>query len=120
MPGTHKEAALRWGNFTGKPTHVKETTHTRKENGNHRATGEPPILSATGSQRRGRSPRKDLRTSTSQGHSNTTRRALQELDRNTLLVAGSQDKARNKRRALEAEEPTATQDSIMSIISFDE
>jgi hypothetical protein len=120
MPRTHKEATLRWGNFTGKPTHANETTHTRKENGNRRAPGEPPILSATGSQRRGRSPRKDLRTNTSQGHSNTTRRVLQELDRNTLLVAGSQDTARNKRRTLEAEEPIATQDSIMSIISFDE
>jgi hypothetical protein len=46
------------------------------------------MLSATGSQGRGRSPRKNLRISASQGHGDTTRRALQELDRNAPRIPG--------------------------------
>ncbi|KAL3441500.1 hypothetical protein BJX65DRAFT_245934 [Aspergillus insuetus] len=72
MPRTHKEAALRWGNITGKSTHTKDATQTRRKNGRHRAPREPPISSAAGSQRRGRSPRKYLRICTSQGHGDTT------------------------------------------------
>lgn len=116
MPRTHKEAAFRRGNFTGKPEQSRETHRGVKENS--RATGEAVILNAPGNQKRGRSPRKITRIDGSQGTGDTTRRVLQELDRNALPMPGT-----NKKRALPAtteDRLITSQESIMSTGPLDE
>ena len=116
LPRTHKEAALKWGNYTGKPTYSNETP---------KATRQEPrtILRASGTQRRGISPRKSLRQNTEQGNGEATRKALQEIDRN-ILSTPLPSTANRKRRALEnpenENEPTVSQDSVMSIIPLNE
>lgn len=116
MPRTHKEAALRRGNFTGKPEQSRETHRGAKENS--RTTGEAVILSVPGNQKRGRSPRKITRMDGNQGTGDTTRRVLQELDRNTLPMPGT-----SKKRALPAtteDRLITSQETIMSTGPFDE
>ncbi|EED19007.1 hypothetical protein TSTA_023420 [Talaromyces stipitatus ATCC 10500] len=65
MPYTYKEAALRRGNFTGKPKQSRETHRGAKENS--QATGVAATLNAPGNQKRGRSPRKITRIDGNQG-----------------------------------------------------
>lgn len=60
MPRTLKEAALRWGNDTGRPTYTKETPKAARQNEDNQAPIHLPILNAPSSERRARSPRKSL------------------------------------------------------------
>lgn len=116
MPRTHKEAALRWGNFTGKPSLTRDARQSNEENG--QLIGEVAIPRPLRTQRRGRSLRKSIRVEGNQGQGDTTRRALQELDRNALPMLGT-----HKRRAVPATtdiEITISQESIMSLIPLDE
>jgi hypothetical protein len=115
MPQTHREASLRWGNHTGKPSLLKDTQPTTQQNHHSHHSMEIPTLKAPSSQKRGRSPRKSLRTDPDQGRGNTTRKALQELNGN-ICPTQSQEPPKNKRQALEIENrPMATQDSVMTI-----
>lgn len=121
MPKTHREAALRWGNYTGKPFEPRELPQARRENRSRGRIGEVFILSTPEIQKRKGSSRKSLRLTASQGQGDATREALQELDRNTLPTPRAGETARNKRRALDADSTaTAPQDSVMSIVPLDE
>lgn len=81
------------------------------------------ILRAPGSQKRGQSPRKSLRSDGNQGQGDATRRALQELDKNALPTASTQDTSRNKRQALTtiaSNRLLSLQETIMSITTLDD
>lgn len=79
------------------------------------------ILSIPEIQKRKVSSRKCLRLTASQGQGDAIRKALQELDRNTLPTPRAGQIVRNQRRALDADSAaTASQDSVMSIVPLDE